>query len=88
MARDFCANFHGPADQRAESGRKRQADPLSGIVHYPAEKFQENCAAPYEIAIIPNCDHFYVGAEERVGRRVSEWLSQTLTLTSSSEGET
>ena len=57
------------------------------IANYPAEKFQENCAAPCEIAIIPNCDHFYVGAEERVGRKVSEWLSQTLTHTSSSEGE-
>ena len=30
--------------------------------NYPAELFKENCAGPCEVAIIPNCDHFYVGA--------------------------
>jgi pimeloyl-ACP methyl ester carboxylesterase len=48
------------------------------VDNYPAEKFKENCTAPCEIAIIPNCDHFYVGAEERVAKSVTEWLSRTL----------
>jgi len=30
--------------------------------NYPAERFKEDCAGPCEVAIIPNCDHFYVGA--------------------------
>ena len=39
--------------------------------NYPAERFKENCAGPCEIAIIPNCDHFYVGAEEKVAKIVN-----------------
>jgi len=45
---------------------------------YPAELFKENCASPCEIAIIPNCDHFYVGAEERVSKIVTDWLKKTV----------
>ncbi len=45
--------------------------------NYPAERFKENCAGPCEIAIIPNCDHFYVGAEERVSKLVTDWLKKT-----------
>jgi pimeloyl-ACP methyl ester carboxylesterase len=57
------------------------------VDNYPAEKFKENCTGPCEIAIIPNCDHFYVGAEERVAKAVVEWLRRTLTLPSPSKGE-
>ena len=46
--------------------------------NYPAERFKENCAGPCEIAIIPNCDHFYVGAEEKVAKIVTNWLTRTL----------
>jgi pimeloyl-ACP methyl ester carboxylesterase len=46
--------------------------------NYPAERFKENCAGPCEIAIIPDCDHFYVGAEERVSQIVTDWLDRTL----------
>jgi pimeloyl-ACP methyl ester carboxylesterase len=46
--------------------------------NYPAERFKENCAGPCEIAIIPNCDHFYVGAEEKVAKIVTDWLTRTL----------
>jgi pimeloyl-ACP methyl ester carboxylesterase len=46
---------------------------------YPAEDFKANCSGACEIAIIHNCDHFYVGAEERVAKTVTEWLSRTLT---------
>jgi hypothetical protein len=31
-----------------------------------------------EIAIIPDCDHFYVGVEERVSKTVTGWLEHTL----------
>jgi pimeloyl-ACP methyl ester carboxylesterase len=48
------------------------------VENYPAEKFRESCSGPCEIAIIPNCDHFYVGAEERVAKIVTEWLARTL----------
>lgn len=46
--------------------------------NYPAERFKENCAGPCEVAIVPNCDHFYVGAEERVSKVIIDWLVRTL----------
>ncbi len=46
--------------------------------NYPAERFKENCAGPCEVAIIPNCDHFYVGAEELVAATMTDWLKRTL----------
>jgi pimeloyl-ACP methyl ester carboxylesterase len=46
--------------------------------NYPAELFQANCAGPCDVEIIPNCDHFYVGAEERVAKTVTDWLVKTL----------
>jgi pimeloyl-ACP methyl ester carboxylesterase len=57
------------------------------VENYPAEKFKENCSGPCEIAIIPNCDHFYVGAEEKVAKSVKEWVRQALILPSPSQGE-
>jgi len=57
------------------------------VENYPAEKFKENCSGPCEIAIIPNCDHFYVGAEEKVAKSVKEWVRRTLILPSPSQGE-
>ena len=56
------------------------------LENYPAERFKENGSGSCEIAIIPNCDHFYVGAETKVAKVVSDWLSGTLTLPSSSQG--
>jgi len=46
--------------------------------NYPAERFKENCAGPCEVVIIPDCDHFYVGAEDRVAKAVTDWLTRTL----------
>jgi pimeloyl-ACP methyl ester carboxylesterase len=46
--------------------------------NYPAEAFKRNCAGPCTVAIVPHCDHFYVGAEDQVGTIVAEWLSRTL----------
>lgn len=48
------------------------------VENYPAEVFKANCAGPCEIAIIPNCDHFYVGVEDRVASAVTDWLVRTL----------
>lgn len=46
--------------------------------NYPAERFKENCAGPCEIAIIPNCDHFYVGSEDKVSKIITGWLKRIL----------
>ena len=46
--------------------------------NYPAEAFAENCPGPCEVVIVPNCDHFYVGAEGKVSKLVTEWLVKTL----------
>jgi len=46
--------------------------------NYPAEEFAANCAGPCEVAIIPNCDHFYVGAEVQVSKIVTDWLAKSL----------
>jgi pimeloyl-ACP methyl ester carboxylesterase len=46
--------------------------------NYPAERFKENCAGPCEVTIIPDCDHFYVGAEDLVAKTVTDWLKRTL----------
>ena len=46
--------------------------------NYPAERFKQNCPSACEIAIIPNCDHFYVGAEEKVVKAVTNWLARTM----------
>ncbi len=45
---------------------------------FPAEAFKQNCPAPCEVVIVPECDHFYVGAEDRVAAIVTDWLSRTL----------
>ncbi len=46
--------------------------------NYPAEDFAENCAGPCKVAIVPNCDHFYVGAEYKVSKIVMDWLEKTV----------
>jgi pimeloyl-ACP methyl ester carboxylesterase len=46
--------------------------------NYPAEQFKDKCAGPCDIAIIPDCDHFYVGAEDLVAKTVTDWLRRTL----------
>ena len=46
--------------------------------NYPAEAFAANCAGPCEVTIIPHCDHFYVGAEDKVPKIVTEWLKTTI----------
>lgn len=45
---------------------------------YPAEAFQKNCLSPCDVVIVPECDHFYIGAEDRVASIVADWISRTL----------
>jgi pimeloyl-ACP methyl ester carboxylesterase len=46
--------------------------------NYPAEEFAKYCPGPCEVAIIPSCDHFYVGAEDKISQIVTEWLRKML----------
>ena len=46
--------------------------------NYPAEEFAVNCPGLCEVAIIPNCDHFYLGAEDEVSKIVTEWLKKAV----------
>jgi pimeloyl-ACP methyl ester carboxylesterase len=45
---------------------------------YPAEEFRRRCAGPCEVAIVPQCDHFYRGREAAVADLVCRWLRNTL----------
>jgi pimeloyl-ACP methyl ester carboxylesterase len=54
--------------------RGDQEDPET----YPAEAFRDRAAGPVEVAIIPNCDHFYRRQEAPVIECVTTWLRKTL----------
>lgn len=45
---------------------------------YPAEAFASVCAGPCDVAIIPDCDHFYTRHEKEVTERVAQWLDRAL----------
>jgi pimeloyl-ACP methyl ester carboxylesterase len=47
---------------------------------YPAEEFQSCVTGPCQVEIVPNCDHFYNGCEDRIANLVSSWLAQMLRL--------
>jgi pimeloyl-ACP methyl ester carboxylesterase len=44
---------------------------------YPAEAFAARAAGACEVAIIPNCDHFYRNRDQAVIDCVTSWLRQT-----------
>ena len=46
--------------------------------NYPAEAFRDRAGGACEVAIIPNCDHFYRRREGAVTERVTAWLRKTL----------
>lgn len=46
--------------------------------NYPAEAFRDRAGGPCEVAIIPNCDHFYRRREDAVIETVTAWLRKTL----------
>jgi pimeloyl-ACP methyl ester carboxylesterase len=45
---------------------------------YPAERFAELAGGPVDVRILPDCDHFYTGQEDDVGRLVAAWLAEVL----------
>lgn len=47
---------------------------------YPAEKFQARAGGPCEVAVVPDCDHFYVRREAHVTAIVAGWLARTFAL--------
>ncbi len=47
---------------------------------YPAEEFQSRVTGPCEVEIVPACDHFYNGCEDKVANVVSTWLARALRL--------
>lgn len=50
------------------------------VDRYPAEEFQRAAGGTCKVEIIPDCDHFYNGREEKVAAIVSSWLAATLSL--------
>jgi pimeloyl-ACP methyl ester carboxylesterase len=45
---------------------------------YPAEAFAEAAAGPVDVRILPDCNHFYAGHEDKLSELVSGWLSDVL----------
>ena len=45
---------------------------------YPAEEFARRCGAKCTVEIVPQCDHFYLGREAEISRRVTVWLRGTV----------
>lgn len=45
---------------------------------YPAERFAEAAGGPVDVRILQDCDHFYTGHEDEVGRLVAAWLDKVL----------
>jgi pimeloyl-ACP methyl ester carboxylesterase len=41
---------------------------------YPAEEFARRAKGTCEVQIVPDCDHFYVGREEQVAKRVNMFI--------------
>src|SRR5436190_8994239 len=47
---------------------------------YPAERFRDRSGGTCDVAIVPDCDHFYVGREDAICDLVAGWLARTLGL--------
>jgi pimeloyl-ACP methyl ester carboxylesterase len=45
---------------------------------YPAERFAELAGGPVDVRILEDCDHFYTGHEDELGRVVAAWLDSVL----------
>ena len=42
---------------------------------YPAEACAA-CRRPREVRILPNCDHWYTGLENKVAIQIADWLEK------------
>jgi pimeloyl-ACP methyl ester carboxylesterase len=43
---------------------------------YPAEEFAKRSSGPTDVAIVPDCDHFYTGRFDAVSELVGGWLKK------------
>ena len=48
--------------------------------HYAAEEFKALAGGPCEVAVVPDCEHFYKGRETAVTEIVAGFLKRTLAL--------
>lgn len=44
------------------------------VENYPAEAFRDRAGGPCDVAIIPDCDHFYRGRDDAIITTVTRWL--------------
>jgi pimeloyl-ACP methyl ester carboxylesterase len=44
---------------------------------FPGETYQANAAGPCEVAVLPDCGHFYIGTEQAVTDLVCDFLTRT-----------
>ena len=42
---------------------------------YPAEEFARRAKGPCEVQIVPGCDHFYLGREDEIAKRVNMFIA-------------
>jgi pimeloyl-ACP methyl ester carboxylesterase len=47
---------------------------------YPAEKFEASAGGDCRVEVVADCDHFYVGREDRVIAIVRSWLARVFAL--------
>ncbi len=45
---------------------------------YPSEQYRDRAGGLCDVRIVENCDHFYGGREDEVGRIVADWLRDRL----------
>jgi pimeloyl-ACP methyl ester carboxylesterase len=45
---------------------------------YPAEEFARRAKGPCEVQVVPDCDHFYVGREGEIARRVNTFIQTAI----------
>ena len=44
---------------------------------YPGEAFVERAGGPAELALVPDCDHFYGGCEPAAIELIAHWLARS-----------
>lgn len=44
---------------------------------YPSEAFVERAGGPAEFALVPECDHFYIGREAAAVELITNWLARS-----------
>jgi pimeloyl-ACP methyl ester carboxylesterase len=50
---------------------------------YPAEEFARRAKGPCAVEIVPDCDHFYLGREDRIAERVNMFIRTAIRVDTS-----